>query len=268
MIVRIFSSLVLFLFVLSGCSGYNKVVKGDNYERKFELANELYDGKHYMRSVTLYEQVYQRVPKTGEGELAYYRIGKSYFAEEDFSMAGYYFSSFYSRFPFSTKAEETLFLSAMCSVANSPEFSLDQTDTEIAINDLQQFIDKFPNSGLIDSCNHVMDRLWFKLETKDFYMVQQYAKTGSYKSAISTGLTFLEDYPRSKFKEEVHYLVVKNSYLLTKNSIEQKKKQRIEETIERYRTFVGEFPSTKYKKEIGSMSDEMEKGLQNYSSLK
>lgn len=266
--IKILSITVLFLLALTACSGYNKVVKGDNYERKFTLADELYNKKQYMRCVTLYEQIYQRVPKTGEGELAYYRIGKSYYAEEDYSMAGYYFSSFYSRFPFSTKAEEALFLSAMCSVHNSPEATLDQNDTDLAINDLQQFINKYPNSILVDSCNHEMDKMRFKLETKEYKSVLQYSKTENYKAAITTGLTFLDDFPKSTFREEIHYVLVKNSYLLTKNSIEEKKKQRIEETIERYRNFVAEFPSTKYKKEVGTISDEMEKELQAFNLKK
>lgn len=255
-------------FALSACSGYNKIVKGDDYERKFELADELYSKKQYMRCITLYEQIYQRVPRTGQGELAYYRISKSYYAEEDYSMAGYYFGSFYSRFPFSEKAEEALFLSAMCSVKNSPDFTLDQNDTELAINDLQQFINKYPNSILVDTCNIVMDKMRLKLETKEYKTVLQYSKTENYKAAISTSLTFLEDFPRSTFREEIHYILVENSFLLTKNSIDEKKKQRIEETIERYRNFVAEFPNTKYKKEVGSISDEMEKALQEFNSKK
>ena len=76
------------------------------------------------------------MPKTGEGELAYFRIGKAYYEDLDFSMAGYYLGAFSQRFPYSEKAQESLFLSAMCSVNNSPEQSLDQNDTELAI--LQQ----------------------------------------------------------------------------------------------------------------------------------
>jgi outer membrane protein assembly factor BamD len=263
----LYIALVSFL-VLTSCSGYNKVVKGDNYERKFELAGELYDKKQYMKCVTLYEQIYQRVPKTGEGELAYYRLGKSYYEEKDYSMGGYYFGSFYQRFPFSPKAEECMFLSAICSVKNSPDFTLDQNDTELAINDLQQFINKFPNSELVDTCNQVMDKLRFKLETKDFETVKQYSKTENFKAAIMSSQTFLEDYPRSNYREEVQFTLVNNSFLLTKNSIEEKKKQRIEETLERYRNFVAEFPNTKYKKDVNSISDLMEKELQEVNSKK
>jgi outer membrane protein assembly factor BamD len=263
----LYLALVNFL-VLSSCSGYNKVVKGDDYERKFELAGELYEKKQYMRCVTLYEQIYQRVPKTGEGELAYYRLGKAYYAEKDYHMGGYYFGSFYQRFPYSDKAEECLFLSALCSVKNSPEFSLDQNDTELAINDLQQFINKYPNSDLVDSCNVVMDKLRFKLETKDCETVKQYSKTENYKAAIMCANTFIDDYPNSIFKEEIYFILVNNSFILTKNSVEEKKKQRIEETLERYRNFVTEFPDTKYKREVNSISDMMEKEFQEVNSKK
>jgi outer membrane protein assembly factor BamD len=130
---KVFLALVIFTSITS-CSDYNKVVKGDDYGKKFETANTLYDKGQFLRSITLYEQIYQRMPKTGEGELAYFRIGKAYYEEEDYYMAGYYMGAFTQRFPFSPKAQEALFLSAMCSVKNSPEESLDQTETEQAIN--------------------------------------------------------------------------------------------------------------------------------------
>jgi len=266
--IRILYFALASFLILSSCSGYNRVVKGDDYEKKFELAGQLYEKKQYMRSVTLYEQIYQRVPKTGEGELAYYRLGKAYYFEKDYHMGGYYFGSFFQRFPYSPKAEETLFLSALCSVNNSPEYSLDQKDTDLAINELQQFINKYPNSDLVDSCNHIMDKLRFKLESKDYQSVKLYSKTENFKAAISSSSTFLADYPMSIFKEEVFYILVNNSAVLTKNSIEEKKKERIEETLERYRNFVTEFPNTKYKKEVNSISDIMEKELQEVNSKK
>lgn len=262
----IYTISLLFSLLLISCSGYNKVVKSDDYQRKYELAEELYNSKQYGRSITLYEQVYQKFPKTGEGELAYYRIGKAYYFEKDYYMAGYYLGAFSQRFPYSAKAEETLFLSAMCSVSNSPEYSLDQNDTELAINTLQQFIDKYPNSNLVDSCNHVMDRLRLKIQLKEYQSVKLYSKTENYRAAVTTAETFLEDYPVSSKREEIAYLLVENSYLLTKNSIDSKKKERIDQTIKRYRNFVNEFPESKYKRRLNSISDEMERQKEIHKS--
>jgi outer membrane protein assembly factor BamD len=250
------------------CSDYNKIVKGDDYQRKFELANELYDSKQYLRSVTLYEQIYQRMPKTGEGELAYFRIGKSYYEVEDYYMAGYYLGSFTQRFPFSPKAQESLFLSAMCSVNNSPEPSLDQNETELAINNLQQFINTYPESSLVDSCNRIMDKLRLKLEIKDYDAVKLYSRTENYRAAVTCALTFNEDYPRSKFKEEMNYLLVKNSYYLALNSVDDKKCERIEQTIERYRTFVNEFPISSFTLELSGFEEKMNRDFEVLCSKK
>lgn len=246
---------VLSALILVGCNGYNQALKSDDYKLKFEMANNLYDGGQEVRSIALYEQVYQRIPKTGEGELSYFRIGKAYYIGGDYYMAGYFFGQFAQRFPSSPKAEEALFLSAMCSVQNSPQSSLDQNETELALNDLQQFINLYPNSNLIDSCNHTIDRLRFKLEEKAFSAVKQYSKTENYRAAVSSSITFVEDYPMSSFKEEISYLLVLNSYFLAKNSVENKKIERIDQTIERYRNFVAEFPESRYSGMLAKYSD-------------
>ncbi len=261
--IGIYYILVLSLPLLFSCSEYNKVVKSDDYQRKFEMADQLYNKKQYDRSITLYEQVYQRLPKTGEGELAYFRIGKGYYEEQDYYMGAYYLGSFVQRFPFSPKAEECMFLSALCSVKNSPDFSLDQNDTELAINSLQQFINRYPESELIDSCNNIMDKLRFKLEKKDFEAVKLYARTEDFRAAVESSQAFLEDYPKSSYEEEANFILVKNSFLLSKNSVASKKRERIEKSIERYRNFVTEYPNSKYSRELKSYYEEMEVLLSN-----
>ena len=137
-------------------------------------------------------------------------------------------------------------------------------ETDVAINNLQQFVDRYPNSTLIDSCNNIIDGLRFKLETKSFESVRLYSKTEKYMAAVSSALTFMEDYPMSGFKEEVHYLLVMNSYYLAKNSVENKKKERIEQTIERYSTFVAAFPDSKFVRLLAGYDDEMRKELREY----
>ncbi|XOV68214.1 MAG: outer membrane protein assembly factor BamD [Fluviicola sp.] len=269
----------------ASCSGYNEVLKGDDYEKKIQMADELYQAgvtpkiKYrksekaieekgpirkqkfrtgpLQRSIALYEQIYQRMPKGAEGELSYFRIGKAYYYSNDFYMAGYYLAQFPQRFPFSSKGEEASFLSAMCSVNNSPAPSLDQTDTELAIKDLQTFIDQYPQSDLVDSCNILIDKLRFKLERKDYESVLLYAKTENYNAAVTSAETFIEDFPISRYKEEVLEIAVVNSYLLAKNSVDTKKEERISNTIERYNNFVSQFPESKELNRFGKMIEEL-----------
>lgn len=260
---KITTILFFALVLLSSCSAYNKVLKGDDYDKKFKFANDLYEREKWTQSIALYEQVYQRLPKTSEGEVSYYRIAMSYYKVEDYYMAGYFFNSFFDKYPRSNKIEDAFFLKTLCSVKNSPAVSLDQQETEIALNDVQQFIYLFPNSSKIDTCNKIMDNLRFKLEQKDYEAVKLYDKTLNYRSVITTGETFLNTYPNSKYKEEVSYLRIKNLAYVAKNSVDDKKIERIEKTLESYRNFVGQFPESKYLKELEGIQKTMQNELKN-----
>ena len=243
----------LFLFTLFSCSDYRKIVKGDDYQLKFELSNKLYDKAEFDRCIILFEQVYQHSPKSPEGELSYFRLANSYFKNEDYNMAGYYFNNFVDRFPYSKKSEDAMFLVALCSVNNSPKYGLDQSETMIAINNVQQFVDVFPQSILVDSCNKIIDRLKFKLELKDFDAVKLYSKTENYKAAVTSCEIFMDKYINSRFSEEVNFLYVKNSIFLAKNSIESKKEERIEQSKERFLNFVKNYDKSIYFKELNSL---------------
>ncbi len=273
---------ILGIALLYSCSDYNAVVKSDDYVRKYELANEIYEkgtrpkvdkngnpkvdgdgdvkvkSNTLLRSITLYEQVYERMPKAPEGEDSYFKIGKAYYLAGDYYMGGYYLGVFPKRFPFSPRAEEAMFLSAMCSVHNSPSYSLDQYETEIAIANLQGFLTNYPNSVLVDSCNHIIDRLYYKLEKKDYEAVMLYNRTSQYNAAVTTAATFLADHPMSEFEEEVFFVLVDNSILLARNSIENKKKERIENAIERYRNFAARYPESNKLKGLSSRIEELE----------
>ena len=243
----------LFLFTLFSCSDYRKIVKGDDYQLKFELSNKLYDKAEFDLCIILFEQVYQHSPKSPEGELSYFRLANSYFKNEDYNMAGYYFNNFVDRFPYSKKSEDAMFLVALCSVNNSPKYGLDQSETMIAINNVQQFVDVFPQSILVDSCNKIIDRLKFKLELKDFDAVKLYSKTENYRAAVTSCEIFMDKYINSRFTEEVNFLYVKNSVFLAKNSIESKKEERIEQSKERFLNFVKKYEKSIYFKELNSL---------------
>jgi outer membrane protein assembly factor BamD len=161
-------------------------------------------------------------------------------------MASYYYSSFPEKFPESQFCEVASFKNLICLIKDTPKYSLDQTETNAALNEIQIFIYKFPKSNKIDSCNLMMDQLRARLELKDFEAVKLYDNTENYISAVTTSETFIKDFPTSKFKEKIYEILIRNSFLLAINSVEEKKTDRIAKTIERYNNFVSEFPSSEF----------------------
>ena len=70
-----------------------------------------------------------------------------------------------------------------------------------------------------------------------------------YRSAnIALNTTILE-FPNTKYKEEVLFLILKSNFLFASNSVNSKKIMRFEESIKSYYTFVDSFKNSKFAKE-------------------
>jgi outer membrane protein assembly factor BamD len=72
-------SLLVVLLLLASCTGFNRVLKSDDYEEKRTFANDYFNVGDWSRSIALYEQIYQRYSQGPIGEEAYFRMGKGYF---------------------------------------------------------------------------------------------------------------------------------------------------------------------------------------------
>jgi hypothetical protein len=90
-----------------------------------------------------------------------------------------------------------------------------------------------------------------------------YSKTENFRAAVTAAEIFIEKYSKSQFIEEVYYLLVKNSHLLSINSIPSKKLERIEQTNERFSNFVVLYPNSTYLKELKGYIEQLEKSKNN-----
>lgn len=243
-------SIFLILFVLASCGGYNKILKSKVPEEKLTAAHDYYEKEQWPRAAALFEDVIPNYKYTPKGERAYYRYAMCHYQMKDYYLAAFYLKKYSKDFPNSGRAEDARFLSAMCKVKNSPHYSLDQNETDLALEELQLFVDDYPNSKLIDSCNNVMDDLRAKLEYKQYNISKMYFRMENYRAAAASLGSTMQQFPNSKYKEELLYMLVKSSFLLAKNSIEDKKQERYEDTIKSYHKFVSSFPDSENRDEV------------------
>ncbi len=235
--------------LFSACSEYSKLLKSSDFELKYKKAKEYYEAKDYVRSSTLFEELINIYKGTARGEEVYFYYAHCQYAMGDYIMAAYHFKFFARNFPNSKHMQEAIFNAANCIYLESPEFSLDQTYTKKAIEEFQFYIDKFPGDVRIDSCNKIIDLLRAKLEKKAFASASLYYQIGDYKASIVALKNMLKDFPDTKYREEMLYLIIKSSYLLAENSISKKQKERYQSTVNEYHNLIDEFPSSKHVKE-------------------
>jgi outer membrane protein assembly factor BamD len=256
------------LYGISSCSDYEKLLKSNDYDKKYHAALKYYDEGECSRTLSILEELIPIYKATARAETIYYYHAYSNYCVEDYVLAAYFFRNFVKLYPNSKHAEECAYMNAYCFYQLSPRYTLDQEDTKMAIKEMQSFINRFPNSSRIEQCNKLIDQMRGKLEKKYFEIARQYYHTEDYKAAITAFQTLLKDFPDTKYREEVLFLSVKSSYRYAKLSVVTKQEERYSATVDFYYKFVVAFPQSKYANEVEGMFTASQKAIEEIKITK
>jgi outer membrane protein assembly factor BamD len=239
----------LVIIVATGCQGYEKVLKSTDYRLKYSEAMRYYNKEDFVRAATLFDQIAPVIKGSDQADTVYFYQALSYFKQDDYILGGHYFRTFANTFGGSPFVEEAEYLGAYCYYMSSPRPELDQTNTVEAIQAFQLFLIKYPESERANQCMEYLVELRNKLVEKSYISAKLYFDLEDFKAAIVALNNSLAQYPDSKYREEIMYMLVKSSYLLASKSIKSKQKERYQNTIDEYYSFATEFPESKYIKD-------------------
>ena len=244
---------------------FNKLVKSADMEAKYLAAVKYFEKEDYSKAIILFEELVNIYRGTARAEEVNYYFAYCNYNMEDYLVAGYQFRNYVKSFPNNKHTEECAYLNAYCFYLNSPEYSLDQIDTKLAIKEFQKFTNQYPQSLKIPECNKLLDELRGKLERKSYENAMLYYNMNNYKAANVTFVNHLKDFPGNKHTEELNFLIIKSYYLLALNSIESKKQERFKMAIESYIKFIDGFPKSEYIKAAESIYTSALKNLEKYN---
>jgi outer membrane protein assembly factor BamD len=247
----VFRNLLFLMLLLGGaaCSEYQKILKSPDLDLKFEKAVGYFNQEKYEKAYPLFDELVQLYRGTAKSEEVYYYYAATLFGMKDYILAAYHFKNYSKTFPNNARAEEAAYMTAYCYYLEAPEYSLDQGYTMKAINELQLYINRFPNSSKLETGNRIMRELRSKMEKKQYEIAKQYFRTENYQSAVVSLGNTLNDFPDTQFKEEALYLKFQAAYKLAFNSIQDKKKQRYREAMTAYYDYVDFYPESANRKE-------------------
>lgn len=258
-------SVFLGILFLGSCSDYQAALKTEDPAVKYELASKLYEEGKYSKAIRLFEQLAPSYRGKPQGEKLFYMFSQSYYNTKDYYLAAYQFDSFVSSYPRSEKAEECAFLGAKSYAKLSPVYSIDQTDTYKAIEKVQGFIDRYPNSNNTAEANEISKTLNGKIERKAYENALEYNRISNYKSAIIAFDNFVADFPGTPYKEKALYYKLDSAYLLAINSVPSKMEERLNTAKTSYNNLIKFKPDTEYRKKADEMLAQIEVELQKYN---
>ncbi len=248
-------TIVAAVLLLSSCGEYEKLLKSRDFQKKYETGLTYYEEGEFVKSATLFDQVTNIFRGTTKADTVKYYQAKSYYGQRDYMMAGHYFSDLAVTYPNSSYLEESEFMVAYCFYKQSPRPELDQDNTFKTITTLQMFMVKHPNSDRVNQCHEIIVEMSDKLVEKSFISAKLYFDLGYYKSAILALRNSLIEYPETRFREELMFMILKSSYLLADNSVPGKQRERFQAAVDEYYSFIGEFPDGTHTREATRIYD-------------
>ena len=254
----------------SSCGEYNKILIYADYEYKYEAAKSYFGNGDFTKAASLLEEVVTILKGTSNGEESLYMLAMAYYNQKDYLTASHYFSNYYTTYPRGIYTELARYHSGKALFLETPEPRLDQSSTYKAIQELQMFMEYFPNSKYKTESQLMIFNLQDKLVMKDYLSAKLYYNLGSYignasttadnkingnnyLACITTAENALKDYPYTTMREEISILLLRAKYKLGTESVEEKKEERMRDAIDEYYAIKNEFPESKYMKEVESI---------------
>ncbi len=244
--------LMMISVLLPSCGEYNNVLKSTDYELKYSYAKKYFNAKEYGKSATLLDELVTIFKGTSHAEESLYLLAQSYYGQEDYRTAASYFKQYYTSYPKGEYTELSRYYSGYGLYLDSPDPRLDQTQTYEAINELQIYLEYYPQSERAADAQKMMFELQEKLAYKELLAVRLYFNLGTlnrmnnYLSAVITAENALKNYPYSKYREEFKFYILRSKYEQALHSVDTKLQSRYREVVDEYFAYINEYPEGMY----------------------
>lgn len=265
------------LLVFSSCNSYNKVLKSTDYDYKYEAAKEYYISGKYSKAAIILDELISIMKGTDKAEECLFMVGMCYYGMGDYETASHYFITYYNSYPRGIYTEEARFHTGKTLYMAVPEPRLDQTATVKAIQELQLFLEYYPESKRGDLVDNMLFDLQNNLAEKEYETAKLYynlgpytgnfnyastspnANANNYESCVITAQNALRDYPYSIHREEFAVLILRAKYQMAMQSVDEKKEERKRDALDEYYAFKNDYPESQYMEEANQMFGKLNK---------
>lgn len=271
----IHSILLFSVLAFSSCGKFYKLERSTDWELLYEAANKYYTEGEYNKAIILYDKVLPVIRGSEKAELADFNYAYSHFRTKRYIEAAGYFNTFYQTYNRSPLAEEALFMNAYSLYMDSPDYNLDQKSSKDAVNAIQLFINRFPQSDSYERAMTMINDLQVRFEEKAYQESMLYLRMTEglfpgdfFRACIISFQNFAKNYPDSKYNEELTYKLVEVAYKYGSNSAFDKKEERLKDVAKFADQFKRRYPESKYISVVDNHVKKSEAELIAYAKLK
>lgn len=255
--------IVLTAVAAAGCSEYGRLLKTTDYTAQYAAAKKYVDQRKWEKARVLLEKVINPYISQPQADSIMFYQGLVNYEQREYEVSAEIFDYFRSQYPRSPLLERAEYLYAMGYYNSSPEAVRDQSVTIQAIDAIDTYLSRYPDTPEREDLVAKRRELRLKLQDKAYLNAYTYYKIGQHKSAITALRNALKEYPESIHREKILYLTVLSSYEYASNSYPTLRRERYLSMMEYYLNYISEFPEGDHAAELTKLYEKAREYINN-----
>jgi outer membrane protein assembly factor BamD len=212
----------------------------------YKEAYSFYKNKSYYRAKPRFEEIIKRDPLDKYAVLSELHLADILYEKKDYDNSIIHYEEHLRLNPKTAVYEYLLYKIGMCHFNMICTFDRDQTETDLALAEFDEYIEQFPQGKYKDEVTDNMEEALSTKLNSEYYVGMFYYKMKSYDSAVVRFENIIYNYRKGDLLEESYYILSKSLDKLFKED----KLRSI------YDDYLVDFPQGKYKDEIYKLIEE------------
>lgn len=242
-------------------SQYELLLNSNDVDAKYDAAFTYFNEGKYSKAASLFESLSVLTNGTAKDDTVRYYWGLSNYKFKDYYTAETNFEKFIESYPRSPFTSDARYLRIDCLFRQTLRYELDQSPTYKAMNAISEYILEFPDNIHMQECKDMLEQLNNRLDRKSYEAAKLYYKMEDYLASRVAFRNVLKDDSENIYREDILYYIAMSSYKYASLSIPSKQKERYLTFVDDYLNFIGEIPSSHYRKELDAVYQKAQKAL-------
>lgn len=261
-IISMVAALALVMTAGTSCkSAFEMLLDSNDTDAKYDAAFDYFNQGKFNKSAQLFESISVVTNGTEREDSVQYYWGLSNYRNKDYYTAETNFTEFITKFPRSPFTESASFLRVDCLYRQTYRYELDQKPTTSALTAVSEYLTNYPKTDHLDYCTNMIDDLGDRLDRKAFENARLYYRMEDYLAARVAFHNILKDNSDNRYREDILYYSAMSSYKYARLSVPEKQKERYLAFTDDYYNFIGEYPQSKYRREMDVLHKRSQKAL-------
>lgn len=239
-------------FFAAGC-GSTEVATGLSVEERFQRAKVLFENGDYLEAIQEFNIITLQHPGSAVAGEAQFYIAEARFKRKEYLLASYEYQTLRRNMPASPRVPEAMYKLGLCYYHLSPKSRLDQQYTKRAIDELQAFVEYYPNSEFVADAAEKIKELNNRLAKKDFDTAELYAKMDYYKAALFYYDAVIEKYHDTEYAPLAY--LAKTELLISRKKYAEAKSEITK--------FIDKYPNSVLRARADALSRQIDEGLKS-----